>query len=55
MMYEAMGVCEDHFGLHRNLDRQELWVRRVQNPLLALTEALGRVEEREATAGGSRT
>ena len=53
------GVCEDHFGLHRNLDWQELWVRRVQNPLLALKEALRRVEEREevdrSTAGGCRT
>ena len=51
-MREAKGKCEDHYGLineqkfiNRNVDREGLWNKHLQSPVLPLSEALRRVEE----------
>ena len=65
-MCEAKGRCEDYYGrvnelkiIKRNVVRRELWIKRLQNPVSALTEALRMTEELEeadpSTAGGTWT
>ena len=56
----CFGTCTNEQKLiDRNVVRQDLWVKHLQSPVIALTAALRSVEEWEeagsSTAGGSRT